>query len=301
MNDRSTFAVEFKQVSFVYGRGGTAAHAVSDVSFGIPYGTFTAVVGSNGAGKTTLSKLMNGLLKPTAGQVLVAGRSTADAPTSIIARTMGMLFQNPDHQICQPRVRDEIAFTLRVHRADQADADARACAMAQDYQLNPDADPFTLSRSRRQLLALASVVAANPQVLVLDEPTNGMDGRTCALVMKRVRELCATGTTVIMITHDMELAYDNAQRVLVMADGRLVADGGPETVFRDAHAQAGSAVVPPQIIELSERLAATGDDGRLFAYAASVPQMLSCMRAAGIDKKVARRRAAQADAKGKEA
>jgi energy-coupling factor transport system ATP-binding protein len=295
-------AVEFHQVSFAYAQGAGDAKAVAEVSFRLPRGTFTAIVGSNGAGKTTLSKLMNGLLKPTSGQVWVVGRSTADTPTSALARHVGMLFQNPDHQICQQSVRDEIAFTLRLQGVEDVTAQARAVDVAASYGLDPDADPFMLSRSHRQLLALASVVAGEPEVLVLDEPTNGMDGRTCRMVMDRVRALRENGTTIIMITHDMELAFENAQRLLVMEGGRLIADGGPETVFRAECSRAGASVLAPQMIELSEKLAAEGGDARLFAYTASVPQVLSAMRAAGVDKKVARKReVAQTALAGKEA
>lgn len=281
--------IEFQDVSFAYASASEGTAAVRDVSFQVRAGEFAAIIGSNGAGKTTLSKLMNGLLKPTSGTVLVDGRSTADVATSFLARRVGMLFQNPDHQICQNTARDEIAFTLRLHGEGEDEVARRTESVLADFGIDGDADPFTLSRSDRQYLALASVIAARPEVLILDEPTNGLDGRACKRVMERVRDLQKGGCAVVMITHDMELAFDCAQRLLVMAGGRLVADGGPETLFRNRRMMDQAAVLPPQIIDVSQRMEAKGGDARLFAHAASVREVTSVMHAVGID----RRHAAQ--------
>jgi len=279
MSDASV--MEFRQASYAYpGMPGT--YAVHEVSFSIARGEFVAVVGSNGAGKTTLSKLMNGLIKPDSGAVLVGSEDTATMSASSLARRVGMLFQNPDRQICQQSVVGEIAFTLSIRGDSPSSIDGRAREIAREYDLDPDADPFTLPRSQRQRLALASTVAGNPSILILDEPTNGLDGRSCRRIMERIRALHAAGTTVVAITHDMELAFDNAQRILAMSAGSLVADGSPESVFRNAAVLDEASLHAPQIVDLSERMAATGGAGSLLAHASSVADMMEAMRMAGL-------------------
>lgn len=295
--------IEFDQVTFEYGaptkRGlfGRArsadasqgpASGVHDVSFAVHPGEFVAVIGNNGAGKTTLSKLANGLLKPQAGTVRVDGVPTAELRTSALAARVGMLFQNPDRQICQSTVLEEITFGLRLQGAERADE--HAARVAEDFGLPADATPFALSRGERQRLALASVVAGEPGVLILDEPTTGLDYRECTRIMTRVCELNHAGTAVIMVCHDMELVADFAQRVVVMANGRIVADSTPEEVFRDRAALECASVMPPQMVELALRLEeGLGREGSASAEAFSrvmgvrdmVAAVASCARGAG--------------------
>ncbi|MDM8287880.1 ABC transporter ATP-binding protein [Slackia piriformis] len=256
--------------------GARQGAGVRDVSFALLPGEFVAVIGNNGAGKTTLSKLMNGLIKPTSGRVLIDGVPTTELRTSALAARVGMLFQNPDRQICQPTVCDEIALGLRLQGV--ADAQGHAARVADDFELPADASPFALSRGERQRLALASVVACEPSVLVLDEPTTGLDYRECMRIMTRVRELNQAGTTVVMVCHDMELVADFAQRVLVMANGRLIADGAPEEVFRDREILGEASVMPPQMIDLALRLEATAH-GKAFAQVSDVRGMVEAVAA----------------------
>ncbi len=257
-------------------RGARQSAGVRDISFALLPGEFVAVIGNNGAGKTTLSKLMNSLIKPTFGRVLIDGVPTTELRTSALAARVGMLFQNPDRQICQPTVRDEIALGLRLQGV--ADAQGHAARVANDFELPADASPFALSRGERQRLALASVVACEPSVLVLDEPTTGLDYRECMRIMTRVRELNQAGTTVVMVCHDMELVADFAQRVLVMANGRLIADGAPEEVFRDREILGEASVMPPQMIDLALRLEATAH-GKAFAQVSDVRGMVEAVAA----------------------
>ena len=155
---------------------------------------------------------------------------------------------------------------------------ALAARVADDFELPADASPFALSRGERQRLALASVVACEPGVLVLDEPTTGLDYRECMRIMTRVRELNQAGTTVVMVCHDMELVADFAQRVLVMANGCLIADGTPEEVFRDREILGEASVMPPQMIDLALRLEATAH-GKAFAQVSDVRGMVEAVAA----------------------
>lgn len=273
--------LEFNNVSYVYGSPAEGNSVVRGLSFTVRQGEFVALIGENGAGKTTTSKLVNGLLKPVEGTVAIGGVPTTDLKTSVIARTVGMLFQDPDRQICQNTVAEELAFGLRVRGFAEDDVASRVAAALADFGFDGKAAPFMLSRGERQLLALASVVVCEPEVLVLDEPTTGLDYRECMHIMNRIKKLNRAGTTVIMISHDMELVFDFAGRVIAMANGRIVADGAPETVFRNSAAMAEASLVPPQMIELSLRLAEEPDNGRAFAHVASAYEMLQVLRAAG--------------------
>lgn len=208
--------IRFENVSLSYG----GAAAVRDLNFTVGRGEFVALIGANGAGKTTVSKLMNGLLKPTAGRVLVDGVPTTSLRTSALAKKIGFLFQNPDRQLCKPTIREEIRFGLALTGAK--DAVQRTEAVLKAFGLDGDRDPFSASRGERQRIALASLIAVEPEVLILDEPTTGLDYRECMAMMARVRSLNAAGTTVVMVCHDMELVLDFAHRVLVLCEGALL-------------------------------------------------------------------------------
>lgn len=208
--------IRFENVSLSYG----GAAAVRNLNFTVGRGEFVALVGANGAGKTTVSKLMNGLLKPTAGRVLVDGVPTTSLRTSALAKKIGFLFQNPDRQLCKPTIREEIRFGLALTGAK--DAAQRTEAVLDAFGLDGDRDPFSASRGERQRIALASLIAVEPEVLILDEPTTGLDYRECMAMMARVRSLNAAGTTVVMVCHDMELVLDFAHRMLVLCEGALL-------------------------------------------------------------------------------
>lgn len=244
--------IEFRHVSAAYPG---QAPTIQDVSFTVADGEFVSFVGTNGAGKSTTMRLCNGLLKPVSGQVLVDGKSTSDLRTSQLARKVGFLFQNPDRQICNSTVRDELLFSFKAQGADSPDAQKKVDAIVEEFGFDPEADPFLLNRGTRQLLALASVVVCEPQVLILDEPTTGLDHRECLKVMDFVARLNSEkGTTVVMVCHDMEVVADYAKRVIVMTAGRVVADGKTFEVLRDRDAIERADVVPPQALDIAMRL-----------------------------------------------
>ena len=244
--------IEFQHVTAGYGDGSAV---VRDVSFRIEKGEFVSLVGTNGAGKSTTMRLCNGLLKPTTGTVLLDGTPTTELKTSQIARRAGFLFQNPDRQICNATVRDELLFNFKVQGADMGQAQRRVDDIIERFGFDPLADPFLLNRGTRQLLALASVVVCGPEVLLLDEPTTGLDFRECLKVMDYVRELNEKcGTTVVMVCHDMEVVADYAKRLIVMTAGRVVADGATFEVLRDRESLERADVIPPQVVEISTRL-----------------------------------------------
>ena len=225
------------------------------VSFTIRDGEFVAFVGTNGAGKSTTMRLINGLLKPDAGRVLIDGVPTTDLRTSELARRVGFLFQNPDSQICCNTVREELLFGFKALGADGPDADARVQDIIEEFHFNADDDPFLLNRGARQLLALASIVVLAPPVVVLDEPTTGLDYRECVKVMDIIRRIHERGTTVVMVCHDMEVVADYAERCIVMSGGTVVDDAPTFDVLRNRDTLERASLVPPQIVDLSLELA----------------------------------------------
>ena len=258
--------IEFENVSASYDG---ELPILRDVSFRIPDGDFVAFVGTNGAGKSTTMRLINGLLKPSSGQVLIDGVPTTQLRTSQLAAKVGFLFQNPDRQICCSTVREELLFGFRAQGRADAEAEAKVDAMIERFGFDDGAEPFLLNRGTRQLLALASIIVMEPPVVVLDEPTTGLDFRECVKVMDVIAELNARGTTVIMVCHDMEVVADYAKRVIAMTAGRVVADGETFAVLRDRDVLARTHLLPPQMVDVSLRLA---EDG---AVAAASPAALA--------------------------
>ena len=258
--------IEFENVSASYDG---ELPILRDVSFRIPDGDFVAFVGTNGAGKSTTMRLVDGLLKPSSGQVLIDGVPTTQLRTSQLAAKVGFLFQNPDRQICCSTVREELLFGFRAQGRADAEAEVKVDAMIERFGFDGDAEPFLLNRGTRQLLALASIIVMEPPVVVLDEPTTGLDFRECAKVMDVIAELNARGTTVVMVCHDMEVVADYAKRVIAMTAGQVVADGETFAVLRDRDVLARTHLLPPQMVDVSLRLV---EDG---AVAAASPVALA--------------------------
>lgn len=249
--------IEFVNVVAGYGEGAPVLH---DLSFTIGDGEFVAFAGTNGAGKSTAMRLVNGLLKPSSGQVLIDGVPTTELRTSELARRVGFLFQNPDSQICCNTVREELLFGFKAQDRLDADAEARVEEMIETFGFDADAEPYLLNRGTRQLLALASVIVMEPSCVVLDEPTTGLDFRECVKVMDVIARLHAQGTTVVMVCHDMEVVADYAERVIAMTAGTVVADGPTFEVLRDPEAIERAHLLRPQIVEIAMELALSRPD-----------------------------------------
>ena len=276
--------IEFKNVGASY--DGELA-ILRDVSFRIPDGDFVAFVGTNGAGKSTTMRLVNGLLKPTAGEVLIDGVPTTQLRTSQLAAKVGFLFQSPDRQICCATGREELLFGFRAQGRADAEAEARVDAMIERFGFDADAEPFLLNRGTRQLLALASIIVFEPPVVVLDEPTTGLDFRECAKVMDAIADMNARGTTVIMVCHDMEVVADYARRVIAMTAGQVVADGATFDVLRNRDVLARTHLLPPQVVDVALRLAEDGAVAADSAVAAAntLDEMTEALAAAGANAK----------------
>ncbi len=243
--------------------------AVDGVDLTVNDGEVVAIVGHNGSGKTTLAKHMNGLLEPDAGSARWRGREVTGLSMSEIGRSVGYVFQNPDHQIFADTIHEEVAFGpknfgIAGEELEQAVADAIETVELDGLE---DADPFTLSKGQRQRVALASILATDPDAIVFDEPTTGLDAtqrdRFMDLVARLNREI---GMTVVMVTHSMHTAARYAPRTVVMADGQKVFDGATRELFADESVLERWNLQAPQPVAVSNRLAReTGQEDALPA------------------------------------
>ena len=235
--------LEFKGVCFSYNETAN----VHDLNVKIQKGDFTAITGSNGAGKSTFSKLCNGLLQPSAGDVFVLGQNTKRNKVSSLAKHIGFLFQNPDRQICCNTVEEEIAFSLKNNGLSKEEIQRKVEATIKEFGFDAKTEPFNMSRGQRQRLCLACLIALNPEILILDEPTTGLDYRECMEMMNRIRELNENGTTVIMVCHDMEVVLDFAKSVIVMNRGEILAQGATREILSNKELLAKARLLQPQI------------------------------------------------------
>ena len=248
--ESSDTVLSFQNVSFSYNETAN----VKNLNVNIHKGDFTAIIGSNGAGKSTFSKLCNGLLKPSAGDVLVLDKNTKKEKVSNLAKHIGFLFQNPDRQICCGTVREEIAFSLRNNKVPEAEIKTRVENTIKEFGFNGDTEPFNMSRGQRQRLCLACLIALNPEILILDEPTTGLDYRECMEVMDKIRQLNENGTTVIMVCHDMEVVLDFAKKIIVMNRGEILGEGPARSVLADDTLLNKARLLPPQIAQVAKLL-----------------------------------------------
>lgn len=246
--------IECDSVRFGYGKT-KDAELIHGISLSIEDGEFVALTGENGAGKSTFSKLLAGILKPSDGKICVNGIDTKKAKNSMLAKTTGFLFQNPDRQLCTYTVRDEITFGQKALKTGtEEEISKRTEKIIERFGFNPDEAPFSLSRGQRQRLALASIIAVEPKVMILDEPTTGLDYKECMEIISAVKELNKNGTTVIMVCHDMELVLDFARRMIVLADGKIEADGKTLEIMRRKEILQKTCLLPPQIIQIALEL-----------------------------------------------
>lgn len=219
-------------VTRTYGRGASAVRALEDVSLSVQHGERMVIIGANGSGKTTLARHMAGLDRPDAGRVLWQERDVRSLDARARARAIGFVFQNPDHQIFASTVRDEVSFgplQLGLGGAELAQRRARALTTV-GLEGKEDADPFALTKGERQRLAVASVLACEPSLLILDEPTTGLDLRQQRALLAMLDRLQQQGHTLVLITHALWLIDERVDRVVIMAHGRLAAEGGPSLV-----------------------------------------------------------------------
>ena len=262
--------IRFEDVSFGYSE---KRPILKDLNFHIEKGDFVALIGANGAGKSTISRLTNGLLHPTKGHVYLNGKDTLKTPSSTLARDCGFLFQNPDRQICENTVRDEIAFSMKAQGWPEDRIKERTEQVLETFKLDPEWFPFSRSRGERQRIALAGVIACEPELLILDEPTTGLDYLECIRIMDYVTRLnVEKGVTVLMVSHDMELVQSYAKSVIVLNHGEILGQGPTKEMMKNVDVLKKARVLPAQIPELALRF------GNEFKDVFTIEEMLNALR-----------------------
>lgn len=234
--------------------------ALKGISLTINDGEFIAIMGQNGAGKTTFIKHFNGLLKPASGTVRVDGVETIKTSVATLARNVGFVFQNPDHQLFSETVEEEIGFALKNFGFDKETIESRITWALNLLSLEQyrKTSPFLLSGGERKRVALASVLAWDPQTLILDEPTIGQDHDQKEKLRQFIMQLQTQKKTVVIVTHDVEFVAECNPRVLLMREGKIVADGIAKEILTNPKLLAESSIVLPQIAQVFTKLSSLG-------------------------------------------
>jgi energy-coupling factor transport system ATP-binding protein len=254
--------ITIADLTYTYPGTGAApgVRALQGVTVTIQSGEAVAIVGENGAGKTTLVKHFNGLLRPGGGTVIVGEWDTRKYSVAKLASRVGYVFQNPDDQLFERTVVKEVSFGPR--NLGRSEAESRAAAAealaAVGLQGKNDTHPYDLHLSQRKLLALAAVLAMRTPVIVLDEPTTGQDAAGLATIGRIVEQLKDERRTVVTITHDIDFAAEHFERVVVMAGGKIIADGPAAEVLSRTEVLGAAEVEPPQLARLAQALGLGG-------------------------------------------
>jgi cobalt transport protein ATP-binding subunit len=250
-------AISVRGLRFTYEGG---VEALRDINLDINIGEYLAIVGGNGSGKTTLAKNMNGLLLPTGGEIIVGGRPTSGRTVADLARVVGYAFQNPDHQLFCATVEEEVRFgpVNLGYPEDEIIKKVHHAIEAMNLESHRKTPPLSMRLGERRRVSIASVIAMDPAVLILDEPTTGLDAEESSELLAKLRRLNEEGKTIILITHDMRLVAEHAKRVVVMSQGRVLLDSDPRGAFSDPEILRQSNLEPPPVALLAHRLSEFG-------------------------------------------
>ncbi|MBM3897504.1 MAG: ABC transporter ATP-binding protein [Thaumarchaeota archaeon] len=240
--------IEFENVSFRHQNG---VMALQDINLKIETNTLTAIVGENGAGKTTLVRHINGLLKPSQGRVLVSGEDTKKQSVARLSRKVGIVFQNPDHQLFSDMVENEVLFGLKNFQMERQNERLKWALEFFDLARYRNVSPMLLSGGEKKRLCFACVLAWDPDVLILDEPTVGQDHKNKEKIASMINDLLQKGKTVIIVSHDLEFLWPLQPRTLVMAKGRIIADQNIADALSNNSIIKQANLVRPQLLALS--------------------------------------------------
>ena len=238
----------------------TGVQALKNVNLNIYPGEFIGLIGQNGSGKSTLAKHLNGLLRPTKGKLFINGMDTAKKSIVSIAQTVGFAFQNPDHQIFCSTVKEELAFGARNMGLSDIEIKDRVEEALDRFRITRYAEypPAILGFGIRRKVSLAAIYSMKPQVMIMDEPTAGLDWKSAMELMNIAVELNNAGHTIILITHDMRIITEFTGRSVVLKDGVIIMDGPTRDVLVDFTMLRKTQITPPQIIQLCDKLIPEG-------------------------------------------
>lgn len=264
--------IEVRDVSYSYTQ---EKEALKNISLTINERELVAILGRNGSGKTTLVRHLIGLIKPSENKIFVNGKDVALTPTHELAQDVGFCFQNPNHQIVTFKVRDEVLFGLRAHKVPPSEYDERINEALKIVDMLDyiDAEVFDLGKGQKQRLALASVLTLKPRVLIIDEPTTGQDPQMAEEIFNIIKNLNDMGTTVLMITHQMEYAANYAQRAIVLRSGEITFDGPIKNLISDRTFMEENYLDLPEVTKIAGQFSKYGIPAWLVKIDDIIPYM----------------------------
>ena len=258
MKDKNSLPlIMIHDVDYVYSNG---TIALKQVSLNIKKGEFIAIMGQNGAGKTTLIRTFNGLIRPTKGSIFLEGENIEAKTIATISKKVGVIFQNPMHQLFSNTLEDEIKFSLKNLNLDKEEIQIKADQILKEFDLEKyrKRSSFNLSGGESKKLAIASILCRNPDILVFDEPTLGQDAKEINFFLGLIKNELKRGKTIIMVTHNIEFTVEHVPRTILMSGGQIIADGPTQSIFTNEFLISKSSLIMPQIYLFKKELQKIG-------------------------------------------
>ena len=246
-------------VEYVYSNGTVA---LKKVSLNINKGEFVAIMGQNGAGKTTLIRTINGLIRPTKGEIFLEGENIDSKTIATLSKKVGIIFQNPSHQLFSNTVEDEIKFSLKNLNLDREEIQIKVDKVLKEFNLEKyrKRSPLNLSGGESKKIAIASIICRDPEILVFDEPTLGQDAKEIRFFVKLLHNELKKGKTIIVVTHSVEFTIEHSPRTVLMSGGRIIADGPTKNILTNEFLVENSSLIMPQVYQLRIELQKIGID-----------------------------------------
>jgi len=258
MKDKNSIPlIMIHDVDYVYSNG---TIALKQVSLNIKKGEFIAIMGQNGAGKTTLIRTFNGLIRPTKGSIFLEGENIDSKTIATLSKKVGVIFQNPMHQLFSNTLEDEIKFSLKNLNLDKEEIQIKVDQTLEEFNLEKyrKRSPFNLSGGESKKLATASILCRDPDILVFDEPTLGQDAKEISFLLELIKNELKRGKTIIMVTHNIEFTVEHVPRTILMSGGQIIADGPTQSIFTNEFLISKSSLIMPQIYLFKKELQKIG-------------------------------------------
>ncbi|MGB5910842.1 MAG: ABC transporter ATP-binding protein [Promethearchaeia archaeon] len=248
-----------KGVNFIYPNG---THALKNISLNVDKGEFLAIMGQNGAGKTTLIRTLNGLLRPSKGVIYIEGEDISPKTIATLSKKVGIIFQNPMHQLFSNTIEDEFKFSLKNLELNKEEIPVIIDTFLEKFNLSKyrDRSPLNLSGGESKKLAIASIICRDPKILVFDEPTLGQDAREITFFIDLINQELNKKKTIVIVTHNVEFTMEYVPRTVLMAQGKIIADGPTKDVLSNKRLLKESSLIMPQIYQLKNELKNIGFD-----------------------------------------
>jgi len=258
MKDKNLLSlIMVHDVDYAYSNG---TIALKQISLNIKKGEFIAIMGQNGAGKTTLIRTFNGLIRPTKGSVFLEGENIDSKTIATLSKKVGVIFQNPMHQLFSNTLEDEIKFSLKNLNLDKEEIQIKVDQILKEFNLEKyrNRSPFNLSGGESKKLATASILCRDPDILVFDEPTLGQDAKEINFFLGLIKNELKRGKTIIMVTHNIEFTVEHVPRTILMSEGQIIADGPTQNIFTNEFLISKSSLIMPQIYLFKKELQKIG-------------------------------------------